>query len=687
MSQDACILVINDEALDVKRVLTSAGYRVLDASTGGEGLRLAQDEEPDLIVLDVMLPDIGGLEVCRRLKADAACAKGIILLFSDREGSSSTQTEGLEAGADDILVRPISNQELLTLVRAMLKVKRAEDELRRQRSRLEELVELRTTELRQINAQLHQEVLERKQAENALKRSEERFRLLYERAPLGYQSLDEEGYFLEVNQAWLDTLDFGRDEVIGRWFGEFLAPEHVEHFRQNFPRFKAVGEIAGVEFEMVKKDGTHILVTFDGKIGYDTHGRFQQTHCILHDITIRKQADETLRASEARYRELFNNMSSGVAVYQAVDDGQDFVFTDFNRAGERIDGIGKTAVIGQRLTHVFPEVKKFGLFDVLVRVWQTGTSKTFPATKYQDERLIGWRENYVYKLPSGEVVAVYDDITEQKQAEFELRTAQKATEEANRKLLEQQQQIQKQNRELQEVITKKDKFFSIVAHDIKNPLSSFVSFVNLFSTKLDQWNPDEISPLVEALRENVENLSALLDNLLTWARLEQGRLEFYPQLFDIHLLVTRNVSLLNQMAEQKQITLHNSVENSMPVYADINRLGTVIRNLLANALKFTMPGGTVTISATQHADSVMVAVADTGVGIAEDMVDAIFRIDMPYQKVGTVGEKGTGLGLILCKEFVEKNGGRIWVESEQGKGSTFYFTVPGANSIKTECRS
>ena len=147
-----------------------------------------------------------------------------------------------------------------------------------------------------------------------LRESEERFRLLYENAPLGYQSLDENGYFLEVNHAWLDTLGYSREEVIGKWFGDFLAPGYQEHFKINFPKFKAAGEIHWVEFEMIRKDGSQISVAFDGQIGRDEQGRFRQTHCILHDISEIKRSQDALKESEQRYKAVVDNIEVGISV-------------------------------------------------------------------------------------------------------------------------------------------------------------------------------------------------------------------------------------------------------------------------------------------------------------------------------------------------------------------------------------
>jgi len=181
---------------------------------------------------------------------------------------------------------------------------------------------LRTTTTMSPNS-THQELLEKiaalqrelpalRQREIALADKEDECRQLFERAPISYQSLDAEGRFLEVNQAWLDTLGYGREEVLGRSFADFLHPDWIDHFRENFPRFKAIGEVLGVEFEMRKKDGTTILVTFNGKIGKDSEGNFLQTYCVFSDISARRRTEIELSASERRYRTIFEQAAVGI---------------------------------------------------------------------------------------------------------------------------------------------------------------------------------------------------------------------------------------------------------------------------------------------------------------------------------------------------------------------------------------
>lgn len=173
-------------------------------------------------------------------------------------------------------------------------------------------------------------------AENVL------LRHLYERAPLGYQSLDENGCFLSVNQAWVDALGYSREEVIGRNFADFLRPDWQDHFRENFPRFKAVGEILGVEFEMVRKDGSTILVSFHGKIGKDPEGQFRQTHCIFQDITKHKQVERALQESEERLLQIVDSLGEGVI----LQDTSERILI-FNRTAADIFNVNPAEIIGE----------------------------------------------------------------------------------------------------------------------------------------------------------------------------------------------------------------------------------------------------------------------------------------------------------------------------------------------------
>jgi signal transduction histidine kinase len=239
-----------------------------------------------------------------------------------------------------------------------------------------------------------------------------------------------------------------------------------------------------------------------------------------------------------------------------------------------------------------------------------------------------------------------------------------------------QKQLQEKNQELQELNASKDKFFSIIAHDLRNPFTALLGFTRMAAEGLNDWSHDEIREMMKELGDSAETLYELLENLLSWSRLQRGVMDYFPDMFDISHIVNQNLALFSTIAEQKKIALISSLEPETFVFADGNMIDTVIRNLLSNALKFTNTGDSIEISAACDNSEIMIAVADTGVGIPETDLPKLFQLDVKYSNVGTAGEQGTGLGLLLCKDLIEKNQGTIWVESTVGTGTTFTFTLP-----------
>jgi two-component system sensor histidine kinase/response regulator len=233
--------------------------------------------------------------------------------------------------------------------------------------------------------------------------------------------------------------------------------------------------------------------------------------------------------------------------------------------------------------------------------------------------------------------------------------------------------------ELKEINATKDKFFSIIAHDLRNPLQCLKLSAEFLYFDYDSLDDEERKDYTQKFYDNSNLIAALLENLLAWSQSQQGIIEPHPKKIDLHKLTAENIDLLKENARKKNIAVSSRVKPETFAFADESMIRTVIRNLLSNAVKFTGPGGKVEVSTTISADgnSMDISISDDGVGISAEDIDTLFRIDV-IKKVskGTDNEKGTGLGLILCKEFVEKNNGSIHVTSEPGKGSRFTFTLP-----------
>lgn len=252
---------------------------------------------------------------------------------------------------------------------------------------------------------------------------------------------------------------------------------------------------------------------------------------------------------------------------------------------------------------------------------------------------------------------------------------------SNRRLRVAHMMVQDQNIQLRDLNATKDKFFSIISHDLKGPLNSLTSFSSLLINHTDSLTKEEIKMLASDLDKSLKNLFALLENLLEWSRSQTGNIDFKAERFGIGVVLEENLSLLQSQAQNKKITIENLSRHDHPVIAHRHSINTVIRNLVSNAIKFTPAEGKITLQASETVEGIVVSVADTGVGMSPEVIKKLFRIDAKHSTRGTADEKGTGLGLILCREFVEKNGGRIWVDSTPGRGTIFYFSVPRSAEV------
>ncbi len=247
------------------------------------------------------------------------------------------------------------------------------------------------------------------------------------------------------------------------------------------------------------------------------------------------------------------------------------------------------------------------------------------------------------------------DITERKKAEQALRESEIRLSELN---------------------ATKDKFFSIIAHDLLSPFNSIVGFSNILANQIKQKDHEGIEKYAAIIKDSSEQALNLLTNLLEWSRAQTGKIKFNPEYFELITEINEVIELLSNPAQQKSINIHKDLPHNLPVFGDKLMIHAVLRNLISNAVKFTPGEGDIKISAEQKNDTILVSVEDNGVGIKEENRDKLFRLEGNYSMPGTQNEKGTGLGLLLCAEFIKIHGGNIDFESEAGKGSRFYFTLP-----------
>ncbi|GIZ07787.1 sensor histidine kinase KdpD [Flavobacterium sp. UMI-01] len=238
-------------------------------------------------------------------------------------------------------------------------------------------------------------------------------------------------------------------------------------------------------------------------------------------------------------------------------------------------------------------------------------------------------------------------------------------------LLQEEKEIQ-----IKKLLDDKDRFFSIIAHDLRGPFNGIIGLSELLLENDHELDTKETNEFIQMIHQSSKNAFSLLDNLLTWARSQTGNLEFRPQKIEVSTIIDKTIHLLTNIAKNKNITIQSEIAPHQYVIADKDMLETVFRNLISNAVKFTENNGTIVLSMKKENDQIIFSVQDNGIGIAPEKITKLFAINQRNNSLGTNNETGTGLGLMLCKDFVEKHGGKIWVQSQVGEGSTFMFSIP-----------
>ena len=381
---DVKILLVEDEnieAMDIKHTLESFGYEVpYVASSGEEAVEKALELMPDLILMDIILKgDIDGIETVSNIKD-----RNIPVIYLTAHSEESTIERAKLTEPYGYILKPYGRTELKYAIELAIYKNRMEKELKESYTREHFLADI----IRDASVSIG---------------------IGYPDGKLGFVNKAFEkltGYSEEE----LKTINWNVELTPKKWrLIEQKCLDELQHFKKSVQ----------YEKEYIKKDGSIVPIELVVNPHIDTKGNIDHYFSFITNITERKEVEKALRDSEKEYHDLFNHLNSGVAVYEAVNNGKDFIFKDFNTAAENIEHVKKEDVIDKKLTEAFHGVKDFGIFDVFQRVWNSGKSEYFPENIYKDEKDPGsWRENWVYKLPNGKIVAIYNDITERKKAEI-----------------------------------------------------------------------------------------------------------------------------------------------------------------------------------------------------------------------------------------------------------------------------
>ncbi len=496
-----------------------------------------------------------------------------------------------------------------------------------------------------------------------------------ELAGLSINSLNEPFFIMDtdfnfklVNNAFTKAYGYSTGEVTWKTIDIIFAEKQNSESLDEIKNKAKKNSFKGTQYHKRKNGRNFLVLSHIANIRNELNETiaFVSTSVDLSDHSL---VEDILEIDENKYKSLFTELKE--TVYESTPDGR---ILDINPSGVELFGYDskeellaiKSAAELYRNPEDREELAEILEKDGFVKNYEIEVINKHGEILNLLETAIGVEDS------NGKITSyrgILHDITETKKNQ-ELLT----------KYLEQlagvNDQLKISEAELRRVNNEKDKFFSILSHDLKTPVSAIMSYSEILKDEFETLSGDEIKQFIGSLNEVSSNLFELLEGLLNWSRVQTGRMPYFPEILDIRYIIDSLHKFYLPSAQKKKISLTTSAIGSCRVFADENMVRTVLRNLISNAIKFTRESGKILIKADESENFVNVSIKDNGIGIKQKNIDKLFRIDVHHTTAGTANETGTGLGLILCKELIERNNGTITVKSKQGLGTTFRITLP-----------
>jgi PAS domain S-box-containing protein len=493
------------------------------------------------------------------------------------------------------------------------------------------------------------DITNQRRAENEIKDSQAKYKAIVDTAKIGI-GIAKENFAVSANYHFQEMLGYSEEELLSYPFINFFHPEDRSIVIERMLK-RSKGEVIDnfLQTRIVKKDGEIRNVDLTTSEFFVNDVKYIQS--IFIDTTEKVQIEKTLKESEERFRLMIKNSNDIIVLIN--DKGEQFFISDIV---SKITGYKPEELTGSIADVLHPED-----VPLVLKAWEEVIINKESIIKVQYRHIHKtkgyiWFEaavqNYLDHPSINAIIGNVRDISLIKENEIKL----------------------------QELNNTKDKFFSLIAHDLINPFSSILSTTELLIDYSDKFEKNEMLEAVKRISNSAENAYNLLENLLTWAKSQTGKLSFNPEIIVLDKIILDVIRIATPFALEKNIDLNYKKMGIKQIFADRNLLLSTIRNILFNAIKFTKSGGLVEISVEEddntEGQSVIIVVTDNGIGMDEGTIKNLFQLDTNSASLGTNNEKGTGLGLILCKEFIEKHNGKIWVESKLGHGSKFIFSLP-----------
>jgi PAS domain S-box-containing protein len=617
------ILHIDDEEANrylIARMLQKAGFNVIEATRGEAGLQLVSSQRPDLVILDVQLPDISGFEVCQRIKSNPDTTSIPVLHISASLVESKDKAQGLESGADGYLVQPVEAIELIATVRSLLRIRQAE--------------------------------------ESALTLAQE-WQTTFDSIKDGVGLLDREGRFLRCNNAMTELLSKPSSEIIGCLYQEVIQATLGSTDAMLFTGVRETRHRQSIE---IRSSGRWFSITVDPVL--DEGGAFTGAVYILADITDRRRAEAALQASEERFRLLLENVEDYGILFL---DTQTHI-NGWSVGAERILGYHEAEVLGQPSSIIFtPE-------DIEQGEDEKEVNTALAEGRAEDER---WhiRKDGTRFWASGMLTPLRDERGQLRGFAKILRdfTERKRAEEERAQLLAREQEARAQAEAANRL---KDEFLATLSHELRSPLNAMLGWIRLLNSR--KFDEKTTARAMETIERSAKSQAQLVEDLLDVSRIIRGQLRLNIRPIELISAIEAAIETVRPAAEAKEIGIQTRLDPVAGLVAgDSDRLQQIVWNLLSNAIKFTPKGGRVDVRLERVNSHVEIIVTDTGQGISTEFVPYVFERFRQADSSITRSYSGLGLGLAIVRHLVELHGGTVRADSPgEGQGATFTVKLP-----------
>ncbi|MBN2663601.1 MAG: PAS domain S-box protein [Bacteroidales bacterium] len=496
-----------------------------------------------------------------------------------------------------------------------------------------------------------------KEAQQKLKDSEEKYRLLVDKSPIGIVQIDSNAIVTDWNKQMEIITGMTKKDVQNQYFWNISArlatqnSQDIEKYVENQIKQTIItGKADWLDktIETKYKDAKNNIREVETKHFVIPSSTGNRLGAVIQDVTEKNLANRALRESEENLVALINNVPLAVFVHQPNDNGK---FILVNKTAEKYTGYSKDELLNMKVSDIdYDSVDR----DDQTNIWETleyGKTYNLESKHVRKDKSV-YDAEIIFSLINFKnkptLISVVNDITERK---------------INENLLI-------------DLNATKDKFFSIIAHDLKNPFNSILGFSNLLLKNIEKYDKDKIKKFIDSIYQSSKNTYKLLETLLEWAKSQSGKISFSPEEINIKQLFDETIGTLLDQARTKKINIVFHCDDTEFVVGDFYMLSTILRNLTSNAIKFSPSNSEITLKVVHKKSKIVFSVADAGVGMSEDKLEKLFKIGEKITSLGTNNEQGSGLGLLLSKEFVTKHNGKIWAESIINEGSTFYFSIP-----------